>query len=265
MNSKVKYGIVGGILAFISVIILFISYSIISSTTPTKQELTKSSVSTSKEVKQGKEWLSPNKDLEDYSDSIEQYKKSINTFISYYGLDTELDYVGMYSTSSYFVAVKSKEGKEYFLLNPNGSVVGYFSNSITNKTLENMKGFKYETDSETGLGGIVSPNFSVSVVSEDLSGSEGESTYVLEDYPINKEFIDNISSYKPFKTVNIELGDTGGKTKYVLYNQLKNYVLVDNTGIMRGMKPSKEWKKEVFRRGGSGTKVEVEGVELWVY
>ena len=85
MNSKVKYGIIGGLLAFISVIILFISYSIISSTTPTKQELTKSSVSTSKDVKQGEEWLSPNKDLEDYSDSIEQYKKSINTFISYYG------------------------------------------------------------------------------------------------------------------------------------------------------------------------------------
>ena len=185
---------------------------------------------------------------------MEELKKIAGVTAAKYVEDGMVVGLGTGSTAYFFVEEIGRRIKEEGL-----SVVGVTTSSQTTKQAEGLgiplkavddiDSIDVTVDNQTlTLSNVIANNITPIYVNGSYTGSYNDGT-------INK----------PFKTVNIELGDTEGKTKYVLYNQLKNYVLVDNTGIIRGMKPSKEWKKEVFRRGGSGTKVEVEEVELWVY
>lgn len=211
--------------------------------------------------------LTKDDSLKSYEERRDDYFSSISSFLTFYGVSTDsLSIKEVYSASSYYVVVET-EGGDYFTLNPNGSVVGYFSKSLNSSNASVFKGFNLVQDSSMELLGVYSPNASVSIeYSEYESGHTG---YELKDYPLNLEFISSVSDFTPVEYVTIETTDSRTPTKFLLYKSEGDsgttYVLVSRSGLVTGLSASDEWKAEVFKRAGSGTSVKVEGVDLWVY
>lgn len=262
------YSIIGGIVIVLSAGIWIFSSSIIEKTTPSSS----SSELVEKELPM-EEWypkvslLEKDTNLKDYSDRVGDYRSSIESFNSFYGLlDIDLESLSVYSSSSFNVVVTATGGVDYYVLNPNGSVVGYFSKDFTPEKAKVFGGFTLVRDKKKQILGVYSENTSSDVDYSAVEDSTTEMGYQLEKYPINTEFVKDLDSYSPAGNVTFELSDSRTPVKYRAYsNSNKDVILVNKDNIIVGMKSSVAWKTEVFRRSGSGTIVEIMGEKLWVY
>ena len=151
-------------------------------------------------------------------------------------------------------------------MNPNGSIVGYFSKDFVDSSADTYKGFKLVKDGSTELIGVFSDNFAQNVEYKELPKEDKTQSYKLGDFPINKQFIQDLSAYKPVEDVTFELEDSRYTSQYRLYKASdSDLLLVNKDGMIVGALPTDSWKDEVFRRAGTGTLVEIRGVNLWVY
>ena len=269
-SKKIVYGVVIGLMLPIGVGAWLVSSSLVNnkfSTTNRTEKVDKTSKKTEEKSYETLDLLTKSDKLKSYEARQDDYKKSIKAFHQYYNL-SEPTFSGMsiYSATSRFVVVSIANGDEMYLLNPNGSLVGYFSRSFQDSSAGTFKGFKLVKDGSTGLVGVFSDNFAQNIEYKDIPKEQNSQSYKLADYPINKEFVANLSSYSPKEDITFDLGDSRYSSHYRVYSASESdLILVDKDGMIVGALPTEAWKDEVFRRAGTGTLIEVRGVNLWVY
>ena len=174
--------------------------------------------------------------------------------------------MSVYSATSYFVVVSANNGDVRYLVNPNGSIVGYFNKDFVDSTAESFQGFRLVKDGSTDLVGVFSDNFAQKVQYQEIPKDTKSEKFKLGEFPVNKQFVSELTVYKPVEDVTFELEDSRYPVHYRIYQAgEKDLLLVNNDGMIVGALPSDSWKAEVFRRAGTGTLVEIKGVGLWVY
>ena len=264
-GRKIVYGVVGGVVVVVGVGAWVISSALVgskpnpSSTAPRTEQVADKKASKGYETL---DLLAKSDTLKSYEDRLESYKKSIKAFHQFYKLSApSLDSLSVYSATSYFVVVSVNNGDVRYLMNPNSSIVGYFNKDFVDSTAESFQGFKLVKDGSTELIGVFSDNFAQKVSKEDKSEK-----FKLGDFPVNKQFVSDLTAYEPIEDITFELEDSRYPVHYRVYQAgEKDLLLVNNDGMIVGALPSDSWKAEVFRRAGTGTLVEIKGVGLWVY
>ena len=269
-NKKIIYGVVIGLMLPIGVGAWLVSSSLVNNkfnTTNRTEKVNKIPKKTEEKSYETLDLLTKSDKLKSYEARQEDYKKSIKAFHKYYNLsEPTLSGIRIYSATSRFVVVSVSNGDTMYLLNPNGSIVGYFSKDFLDSSADTYKGFKLVKDGSTGLVGVFSDNFAQNIQYQELPKEQTSESYKLADYPINKDFVVNLSSYSPREDITFELGDSRYSSHYRVYSASENdLILVDKDGMIVGALPTDAWKDEVFRRAGTGTLIEVRGVNLWVY
>lgn len=273
MRISKKYAIGLGVVGILSVGIWVLSSVIVSSSSPS---VPSSSVSSSPRGSSGGRVSSRSTSvlgrysgsgLRDYSARVDDYLYSIKTFNSFYKLNNvDLSEPSISNSKDYFVIVSFSDGLDNYVLNPSGSVVGYFSKDYSDENNKEFKGFTRYKDESTNLEGVLALNFASELKYSDINTEVEEDGYKLMNYPINKELLEDISDYKSVKDVTFSISSARTPVKYRLYENSKgDKVLVSQYNMLTGMPSSERWKKEVFNRGGSGTEIEIKGSKLWVY
>lgn len=269
-GRKVLYGVVGGVVLTVGIGAWLLSSSLVNSKFNTNNKTPKTEQVTKENKSKGYETLdllAKSDTLKSYEARADDYKKSIKAFHKFYNLsDPSLDGLSVYSATSRFVVVSVNNGDVRYLMNPNGSIVGYFSKDFVDSSADTYKGFKLVKDGSTELVGVFSDNFAQNVEYKELPKDDKTQSYKLGDFPINKQFIQDLSTYKPVEDVTFELEDSRYTSQYRLYKASDfDLLLVNKDGMIVGALPTDSWKDEVFRRAGTGTLVEIRGVNLWVY
>ena len=246
-GRKVLYGVVGGVVLTVGIGAWLLSSNLVNSKFNTNNKTPKTEQVVKEDKSKGYETLdllAKSDTLKSYEARADDYKKSIKAFHKFYNLsEPSLDGLSVYSATSRFVVVSINNGDVRYLMNPNGSIVGYFSKDFVDSSADTYKGFKLVKDGSTELVGVFSDNFAQNVEYKELPKDDKTQSYKLGDFPINKQFI----QYRLYKASDSDL------------------LLVNKDGMIVGALPTDSWKDEVFRRAGTGTLVEIRGVNLWVY
>ena len=269
-GRKIVYSVVGGVVVIVGIGAWVLSSALVGSNPKSSATKPRTEQVAEKRTSKGYETLdllAKSDTLKSYEERLDSYKKSIKAFHQFYKLsEPSLDSLSVYSATSYFVVVSANNGDVRYLMNPNGSIVGYFNKDFVDSTAESFQGFKLVKDGSTELVGVFSDNFAQKVQYQEIPKDTKSEKFKLGDFPVNKQFVSDLTSYKPVEDVTFELEDSRYPVHYRVYQAgEKDLLLVNNDGMIVGALPSDSWKSEVFRRAGTGTLVEIKGVGLWVY
>ena len=271
MNGrKIVYSAVGGVVVVVGIGAWVISSALVGSKPKNNDTKPRTEQVAEKKATKGYETLdllAKSDTLKSYEERLDSYKKSIKAFHQFYKLsEPSLDSLSVYSATSYFVVVSANNGDVRYLMNPNGSIVGYFNKDFVDSTAESFQGFKLVKDGSTELVGVFSDNFAQKVEYQEIPKDASPEKFKLGDVPVNKQFVSDLTAYKPVEDVTFELEDSRYPVHYRVYQaDEKDLLLVNNDGMIVGALPSDSWKAEVFRRAGTGTLVDIKGAGLWVY
>ena len=160
MNGrKIVYSAVGGVVVVVGIGAWVLSSALVGSKPKPNDTKPRTEQIAEKKASKGYETLdllAKSETLKSYEERLDSYKKSIKAFHQFYKLsEPSLDSLSVYSATSYFVVVSANNGDVRYLMNPNGSVVGYFNKDFVDSTAESFQGFKLVKDGTTDGWGIL--------------------------------------------------------------------------------------------------------------
>lgn len=193
----------------------------------------------------------------------------ISAFIDYMKLPKTFKLSKVEQTASGYSKVSDSKGKNVYLLNNNGSVVGYFSDNLSYNKAVKTKGFKPVEDKSTGLRGILAGNLVLSLTEKKVDNLDkygDDSPYkTWHMFPLNQKLFGNLDGYKPVSYLSVKLTSSYSGLSLMLFkNPNKGYLLVSPSGIVVGAPKSEKWFEYNKKNGKTLTKIKIKGETLWL-